>query len=241
MNYKQELNKTVQWNTHTMSGGVPVFAFDTKQSYRPAPMDNTLNQGGYDNVNPNVFRQALGIDQISAIITQDILPRINQIQMQYPQDPFSASAKSDTDVWNHINQYIWGKSGSESSPKGDWAANPNAPIPQIWKNRTNIQTNAKMMNNLQSQINAAKDERDSIQAKLEGKAMRNHTHANYALKSHTHTGGGGNDGGGGDDEDCGWFGEKCLGKNIGGSLLPSISATTLAAVGIGAYLLTRKK
>ena len=64
--------------------------------------------------------------------------------------------------------------------------------------------------------------------------MLNHTHTNYGGKTtpvDTED----------SDEDCGWFGEKCLGKNIGGSLLPSISATTLAAVGIGAYLLTRKK
>ena len=233
MNYKQELNKTVQWNTHTMSGGVPVFAFDTKQSYRPAPMDNVLNQGGYDNVNPNVFRQALGIDQISAIITQDIIPRLTRLQT-YPQPENSASARSDADIWNHLNQYVWGKSGAESSPKGNWAANPNAPVPMIAKNRASITSMEQQHVSFQNQLNAAKSERDSIQAKLDGKAMLNHTHTNYGGKTtpvDTET----------DDEDCGWFGEKCLGKNIGGSLLPSISATTLAAVGIGAYLLTRKK
>lgn len=233
MNYKQELNKTVQWNTHTMSGGVPVFAFDTKQSFRPAPMDNTLNQGGYDNVNPNVFRQALGIDQISAIITQDILPRLTRLQT-YPQPENSASARSDADIWNHLNQYVWGKSGAESNPKGNWAANPNAPVPMIAKNRASITSMEQQHVSFQNQLNAAKDERDSIQAKLDGKAMLNHTHSSFGGKTtpvDTET----------DDEDCGWFGEKCLGKNIGGSLLPSISATTLAAVGIGAYLLTRKK
>jgi hypothetical protein len=228
MRYKQELNKTVQWNTHDLSGGVPVFAFDTKQSFRPSPMDNIADQGG--------FRQALGIDQISAIITQDIIPRINQIQVQYPQDPFSASAKSDTDIWNHINQYIWGKSGAESSPKGDWAANPNAPIPMIAKNRASITSMEQQHVSFQNQLNAAKSERDSIQAKLDDKAMRNHTHASI---------GGGGNGGGGNDEDCGWFGEKCWFKNAAKDsvkgMLPSISMTTIAAVGIGAYLLTRKK
>ena len=243
MNYKQELNKTVQWNTHTMSGGVPVFAFDTKQSYRPAPMDNVLNQGGYDNVNPNVFRQALGIDQISAIITQDILPRVNKMYLGVDgmgtQDPVSASAKSDADIWNHLNQYVWGKSGAESSPKGNWAANPNAPVPMIAKNRASITSMEQQHVSFQNQLNAAKDERDSIQAKLDGKAMLNHTHSSF---------------GGGkttpvdtedSDEDCGWFGEKCWLKNAAkdsvGSMLPSISMTTIAAVGIGAYLLTRKK
>ena len=186
------------------------------------------------------FDQELNSSQLSSIIIQDVIPRLNKIQMgvdgKGTQDPFSASAKSDTDIWNHINQYVWGKSGSESSPKGDWAANPNAPIPQIWKNRTNIQTNAKMMNNLQSQINAAKDERDSIQAKLEGKAMRNHTHANYALKNHSHNNGGNND----DEKDCGWFGEKCWDNPIGG-LIPSLSLTTVALGGLAAYFLLGKK
>lgn len=238
MNYKQELNKTVQWNTHEMSGGVPVFAFDTKQTYRPSPMDNTLNQGGYDNVNPNVFRQALGIDQISAIITQDILPRLTRLQT-YPQPDNSASARSDADIWNHLNQYVWGKSGAESNPKGNWAANPNAPVPMIAKNRASITSMEQQHVSFQNQLNAAKSERDSIQAKLDGKAMLNHTHSSF---------------GGGkttpvdtedSDEDCGWFGEKCWFKNAAKDsvkgMLPSISMTTIAAVGIGAYLLTRKK
>ena len=234
------LDKTVQWNTHDLSGGVPVFGLDTKQSFRPAPMDNVLNQGGYDNVNPNVFRQALGIDQISAIITQDVIPRLNKIQTQYPQDQFSASAKSDTDVWNHINQYIWGKSGAESSPKGDWAANPNAIFPRVQKNRASIESMETQHVSFQNQLNDAKEERVAIQTKLDNKAMLNHSHASTSgfptsIPVDTET----------DDEDCGWFGEKCWFKNAAKdsvkSMLPSISMTTIAAVGIGAYLLTRKK
>ena len=50
------LNKTVQWNTHTLSGGVPVFAFNTKQKFTPQPLDNVFDTGGYDNINPNKFR-----------------------------------------------------------------------------------------------------------------------------------------------------------------------------------------
>ena len=50
------LNKTVQWNTHTLSGGVPVFAFNTKQIFNPQPLDNVLDTGGFDNINPNKFR-----------------------------------------------------------------------------------------------------------------------------------------------------------------------------------------
>jgi len=58
MYFKQELNKTVQWNTHTMTGGAPVFGFNTKQIYAPQRMDNTLDQGQFDTINPNVFRGA---------------------------------------------------------------------------------------------------------------------------------------------------------------------------------------
>jgi hypothetical protein len=225
MYYKQDLNKTVQWNTHEMSAGVPVFGFNTKQKYAPQRMDNVLDEGGFDVINPNVFRgkqaklfsQALGIDQLSAIITQDVIPRINQIQMQYPQEVNSASAKSDTDIWNNINRYIWGKSGEESSPKGDWQAEPNALFPRIKRNEATIQTMMDRENSLQEQINAGKEERDSIQEKLKSKANSNHTHADMS-------------------------------NPLGGlelpkvpSLIPSLSLTTLAAAGIAAYFILGKR
>ena len=50
------LDKTVQWETHTLSGGVPVFGLNTKQIFNPQPLDNVLDQGGWDSINPNVFR-----------------------------------------------------------------------------------------------------------------------------------------------------------------------------------------
>ena len=46
----------------------------------------------------------------------------------YPQDPGSPSARSDTDIWNHINRWIWGKSGAESSPRGNWGAGESTAI-----------------------------------------------------------------------------------------------------------------
>ena len=193
----------------------------------------------YQGEQVNFSQTSMGIEQLSSVMTQHVIPSLNKIQMEYPQDPFSASAKSDTDIWNHINRYIWGKSGSESSPKGDWAANPNAPIPTIWKNKDNISTNLQRASvihkDLQRQLNEAKDERDSIQEKIEGKAMRNHTHVNYALKNHSHNNGGNNDDDNG--KDCGWFGEKCWFPQF-----PEISSTAiLAAVGIGGFMLLRGK
>ena len=50
------LNKTVQWETHTLSGGVPVFGLNTKQKFAPQPLDNVLDQGQFDIINANVFR-----------------------------------------------------------------------------------------------------------------------------------------------------------------------------------------
>ena len=50
------LNKTVQWETHTLSGGVPVFGLNTKQKFAPQPLDNVLDQGQFDIINPNKFR-----------------------------------------------------------------------------------------------------------------------------------------------------------------------------------------
>jgi hypothetical protein len=56
--YFNQLSKTVQWNTHELSGGVPTFGLNTKQIYAPQRMDNTLDQGQFDTINPNVFRGA---------------------------------------------------------------------------------------------------------------------------------------------------------------------------------------
>ena len=47
---------TVQWNTHKESGGVPVFGLNTKQKFAPQPLDNVLDQGQFDIINPNKFR-----------------------------------------------------------------------------------------------------------------------------------------------------------------------------------------
>ena len=33
-----------------------VSGLNTKQSFSPQPLDNVLDTGGYDNINPNVFR-----------------------------------------------------------------------------------------------------------------------------------------------------------------------------------------
>jgi hypothetical protein len=264
---------TVNWE-RSVSAPAPVFGYNTKQTYSPQPLDNVLDQGQFDTINPNVFRgkrtmgelnyqqysksnkmfsqennnawesnvnwansgmnksyqgmkvnfaQALGIDQLSTVVVQDIIPRLDKVELQYPQDPFSASAKSDTDIWNNINRYIYGKSGAESSPKGDWIADENAIFPRVQKNEAAINEIVQRDNELQNQINQAKAERDSIQEKLNGKAMRNHTHQGLGLPPINTESTQPND------------------LNLSSNLLPSLSLTTIALGGVAAYLLLGSK
>lgn len=49
--------------------------------------------------------------------------------------------QSDTDIWNHLNKWVWGKSGGESSPKGDWSAQPTALANMIKSNLSKIGIN----------------------------------------------------------------------------------------------------
>ena len=69
----------------------------------------------------------------------------------------------------------------------------------------------------QRQLNEAKAERDSIQEKLENKAMRNHTHQGLGLPPITIT------------------------PPQPPSLIPSLSLTTIALGGLAAYFLLGKK
>jgi hypothetical protein len=99
----------------------------------------------------------------------------------YPQISTTASARSDTDIWNHLNRYVWGKSGSQSSPKGNWSADPNAIVPNITKN-----TNA--IKRLEAKIQSNKDEHgyfhDTVQSL--GDSIKAHSNS-----PHNQGGGGG--------------------------------------------------
>ena len=128
----------------------------------------------------------------SDAVTTDLyngIIRINRSLYQYPQEDNLSSAKSDTDIWNHINRYIWGKSGAESSPKGNWAADPNAAFPQINKG---IMQNKNKNTSQDDSINANKMQIESMNIRLSkqvtdlGNAL-----SGKAGKNHTHSGGGG--------------------------------------------------
>lgn len=79
--------------------------------------------------------------------------------------------QSDVDIWNHLNRWVWGKSGAESSPTGDWKAEPTAIKPLMHR----------MHDEQESRITAGKKHRDSIEAKVEDiydkKAEKGHSHA----------------------------------------------------------------
>jgi hypothetical protein len=133
---------TVQFNTHD-EADTPVFEQGNNwennivwDSIRSVP------QANYQGERVN-FSQPSRTEYNTQMIN-----RIDASLYTYPQQSDLASAKSDTDIWNHINRYIWGKSGSQSSPKGNWQADPNAIVPNITKNTNSIkQMEAKIKSN----------------------------------------------------------------------------------------------
>ena len=70
----------------------------------------------------------------------------------YPQTAGTPSAKSDADIWRHLDTWVWGKTGEKGAIK------PR--IEQI------ASESGERFESLQDQINAAKAERVSIQDKV---------------------------------------------------------------------------
>ena len=118
----------------------------------------------YQGQQVNFSQSNSGFDELHGLITQ-----VYNSNREY-------STKSDTDIWNHINRYVWGKSGSQSSPKGSWSADPNAIVPNITKNTNSIKR-------LEAKINSNKAEHSDFHTKL--------TDLGISLKDHSHNGGGG--------------------------------------------------
>ena len=86
-----------------------------------------------------------------------------------------------------------------------------------------VKTNSDNLVQVGKSINQINEDHENMETKISGKADINHTHS----------------GGGG--KDCGWFGEKCW-DNPFEKLFPTVPMTAiLAAGGLGAYLLLRKK
>ena len=127
-----DLPLTVQFNTHD-EADIPIFEQgDNWEDNIVWDLTHSVPQANYQGQRVN-FSQPTATEYN----TQNIA-RIDTSLYQYPQQSALASAKSDTDIWNHINRYIWGKSGSQSSPKGNWSANTNAIVPRVKKNEVAI-------------------------------------------------------------------------------------------------------
>ncbi len=91
----------------------------------------------------------------------------------YPQKIGTPSEKSDRDIWNHINRFVWGKSGAESSPVGTWSAEPFAIKPLIDINVNRIKDNTTQ---LQKAISDNTKQWSSIESNK--KYIETHTHNN---------------------------------------------------------------
>ena len=131
----------------------------------------------YQGEQVNFSQSNSGFDELHGLITQ-----VYNSNREY-------STKSDTDIWNHLNRYVWGKSGSQSSPKGNWSADPNAIVPNITKN-----TNA--IKRLESKINSNKAEHSDFHTKLtnlgdsQTTAKTHRDSLESKIQSHSHDGGG---------------------------------------------------
>tara|TARA_R110000744_G_scaffold172643_1_gene291349 strand:- start:572 stop:1201 length:630 start_codon:yes stop_codon:yes gene_type:complete len=68
---------------------------------------------------------------------QRINTSVNLDLYKYPQNPYLASARSDSDIWKHIGEQIQGTAGSNEHYS--WGANPNALNPRVNRNTNAIQ------------------------------------------------------------------------------------------------------
>ena len=143
------------------------------------------------------------------MLLNNVFGRLVEIEHKYPQNPNTASAKSDTDIWNHLNEHIWGKSGAESSPQGTWNANPNA-------------LNTRFQRHVET-METASNEAQAHRASIENKIDNTNEEIQDIHNKLTNLG----QAGGGDSGLGGLFG----GLGIG----------AIAALGLGLYIVTRKK
>ena len=70
----------------------------------------------------------------------------------YPQAAGTPSAKSDSDIWRHLDTWVWGKTGEKTAIKSVI--------------ETHASEAGERFQSLQSQIDTAKAERDAIQSKI---------------------------------------------------------------------------
>ena len=116
--------------------------------------------------------------------------KINQALYTYPQLETSASAKSDADIWRHIDTWIWGKTGEKTAIKPMFEE-------RFELHGTKLDEAAAHRKKLHEKIDSAVSEHSDIWSSISQKADNSHVHAN------------------GHSTDCGWFGEKCWLDGLG--------------------------
>ena len=95
---------------------------------------------------------------------------LEQLSWTYPEVVGTASQRSNVDVWNHLSQWVWGHGGEKwqaggSAPKWD-QPEPTALLPMTLRLHSDQET----------RLTEAHAHRQSIEAKVEGKAEKGHTH-----------------------------------------------------------------
>ena len=153
-----------------------------------------------------VFRQTIHPAVISTL--NNLIVRVDSLETEYPQPVNSASARSDTDLWNHINQYIWGHAGEDSSPQGTWQENPEALNKRFSRHVTEMEKTAS--------------EAQAHRATIENKIDNTNEEIQDIHNKLTNLGQAGGDSG---------FGGLLGGLGIG----------AIAVLGLGLYIVTRKK
>ena len=105
----------------------------------------------------------------SAALEQRVA-ELEQLSWTYPEVVGTASQRSNVDVWNHLSQWVWGHGGEKwqaggSAPKWD-QPEPTALLPMTLRLHSDQET----------RLTEAHAHRQSIEAKVEGKSERGHSH-----------------------------------------------------------------
>ena len=95
---------------------------------------------------------------------------LEQLSWTYPEVVGTASQRSNVDVWNHLSQWVWGHGGEKwqaggSAPKWD-QPEPTALLPMTLRLHSDQET----------RLTEAHAHRQSIEAKVEGKSEKGHSH-----------------------------------------------------------------
>ena len=95
---------------------------------------------------------------------------LEQLSWTYPEVVGTASQRSNVDVWNHLSQWVWGHDPDKwqaggSAPKWD-QPEPDALLPMT----------LRLHSEQESRLTDAHAHRQSIEAKVEGKSEKGHSH-----------------------------------------------------------------